>query len=59
MINCELDKIVNHIFNGEDLDSAKSMISNYKSMLHYNPDEIDLMNIVANRLYKNNKYYLD
>ena len=59
MINCELDKIVNHIFNGEDLDSVKSMISNYKSMLHYNPDEIDLMNIVANRLYKNNKYYLD
>jgi tRNA 2-selenouridine synthase SelU len=58
-LNAEMDKILSHIHKGKDLQEIKKMIEGYKKKLDYTPDEISLMNNVANRLYKNGKYYLD
>ena len=58
-LNTEMDKILSHIHRGDDLRNMNKMIEEYKRKLDYFPDEISLMNEVADRLYKNGKYYLD
>ena len=58
-LNTEMNKILSHIYRGDDLQNMNKMIEEYKRKLDYFPDEISLMNKVADRLYKNGKYYLD
>ena len=58
-INSEMNKILSHIHHGDELKSINKMIEGYKQKLNYSPDEISLMNKVADRLYSHGKYYLD
>ena len=55
---CAFD-IINSLFSGKKLDAKLLEINKWYAKINFIPKRIDCQKVIVQKLYKNNKYYLD